>query len=94
MAELVDARDLKSLAHRGVRVRLPLRVLVMLMERVMCEYMKGKVCKATAVEQADGYSGSKYHRLLKRVKRRKERRRAKADPECLPGYGRYYGYEL
>lgn len=34
-----------------------------------------------------------YHRFLKRAKNRAERRRAKQDPECVPGYGRYHGWE-
>lgn len=48
--------------------------------------------KARAVEQADGDEG-RYHRSLKKQKRRSERRRAKHDPECEPGYKKYYGYE-
>jgi hypothetical protein len=32
-------------------------------------------------------------RLFKRWKARCERRRARRDPECPPGYGRYDGYE-
>ena len=46
------------------------------------------------VEQADGYSGRKYHKFLKVRKRRVERRRAKGNPECPPQYGKYRGYEL
>lgn len=49
--------------------------------------------KPVKVEQADGYSGRSYHRYLKLTKRRMERRRAKRDPECMPGYGKYRGYE-
>jgi hypothetical protein len=30
---------------------------------------------------------------LKVAKRRRERRRAKQDPTCLPAYQRYVGYE-
>jgi len=38
--------------------------------------------------------GSKtYHRWIQKQKHRLERRRAKKDPECLPGYGKYSGYE-
>lgn len=44
-------------------------------------------------EQADGSSG-KYHTCLKVKKRRLERRRAKQNPEVVPTYGRYRGYEL
>lgn len=36
---------------------------------------------------------SSYHRYLKRAKARAERRRAKKDPECVPGYGKYRGWE-
>lgn len=46
------------------------------------------------VEQADGFSGSNYHRFLKRKKRRVERRKAKLNPECLSTYKRFNGYEL
>lgn len=45
-------------------------------------------------EQADGYSGRSYHRFLKIRKRRLERHKAKRNPECLPTYGKYSGYEL
>lgn len=45
------------------------------------------------IEQADGKSGSNYHRWLKRAKARSERRRAKQNPEAVPGYGRYAGWE-
>lgn len=46
-------------------------------------------------EQADGKSkrGNGYHQYLKRSKHRAERRRAKADPECQPAYGKYAGWE-
>lgn len=50
--------------------------------------LKGKV------EQADGYSGKRYHAWLKLQKRRLERHRAKRNPEVQPGYGKYRGYEL
>jgi hypothetical protein len=46
------------------------------------------------IEQADGYSGKIWHRFLKKMKLRNERRRAKRNPECMPGYKRYRGYEL
>ena len=45
-------------------------------------------------EQADGYSGGNWHRFLKIKKRRYERRKAKHNPDCVPTYGRYRGYEL
>ena len=44
-------------------------------------------------EQADGGSG-RYHRWLKKFKARNERRRAKRNPECVPGYRFFRGYEL
>jgi hypothetical protein len=47
--------------------------------------------------QADGSShghNSSLHRGLKKWKVRKERRKAKRDPETPPGYGKYKGYEL
>lgn len=52
--------------------------------------------RPAAVEQADGYGSKRagsYHAYLKKRKARSERRRAKAAPECQPGYGRYKGYE-
>lgn len=45
------------------------------------------------IEQADRHSPSNYHRELKRVKRRYERRRARRQPDCAPAYNRYRGYE-
>lgn len=45
-------------------------------------------------EKADGPSGGRYHRWLKVYKRRRERQRARRNPECVPAYGRYYGWEL
>jgi hypothetical protein len=59
-----------------------------------------KMNRIGKVEQADGRSGGGrqsraggYHKLLKRLKARMERRRAAQDPECLPAYNRYRGYE-
>lgn len=52
--------------------------------------------KAAAIEQADRRSGGRSggaHATLKKLKRRKERRRARIDPECVVGYGKYRGYE-
>jgi hypothetical protein len=48
-----------------------------------------------SVVQADSRwaSGTSYHRFIKRQKVRVERHRAKRNPECLPTYGRYNGYE-
>ncbi len=48
-----------------------------------------------ACEKADGKSrrAGGYHQFIKRRKNRVERRRAKHDPECQPGYGRYRGWE-
>lgn len=37
---------------------------------------------------------SKYSRWLKKAKARAERRRAKRNPESVPGYGRYSGWEF
>ena len=45
-------------------------------------------------EKADGYSGGKFHRFLKRMKNRLERRRAKRNPVCVPGYKKHNGWEL
>lgn len=39
-----------------------------------------------------GYAG-KYHRRLKRDAHRRERRRARANPECPPLHKRWNGYE-
>ena len=49
--------------------------------------------KKASVEQADGHSGTAYHRYLKKHKNRIERRKANADPESPPAYGKYKGYE-
>lgn len=43
--------------------------------------------------QADGQGGGKYHRFLKKSKLRRERRRAKQNPECIATYRKYCGYE-
>lgn len=47
------------------------------------------------VEQADGQSkrGSGYHQFLKRRKARVERHKAKLNPETVPAYKKYKGYE-
>lgn len=50
--------------------------------------------RGAKVEQADGQGGTKNHRFLKKRKVRVERRRAKVNPECTPGYGKYRGYEM
>lgn len=44
------------------------------------------------VEQADGSSG-RHHTFLKKYKRRKERHKAKRNPECIASYKRFSGYE-
>ena len=44
-------------------------------------------------EQADGASGSNWHRFLKVSKRRYERRKARNNPDCVATYRRYRGYE-
>lgn len=46
-------------------------------------------------EQADGHSkrGSGYHQFIKKRKIRTERRRAKIDPQVVPTYRRYRGWE-
>lgn len=50
------------------------------------------VRKAKGV-QADGQGyGLRCRKFAKWVKNRLERRAAKADPECQPGYGRYRGW--
>lgn len=45
------------------------------------------------VEKADGSGGSKRHTEIKKRKNRLERKAAKQDPECQPGYGKYRGWE-
>lgn len=47
------------------------------------------------INQADNRNnkGSRYHRYLKIAKVRLERRRAKRNPQCLPTYRKYDGYE-
>jgi hypothetical protein len=53
------------------------------------------VNRISSCEQADGRSRhpNGYHKFLKKRKSRIERRKAKANPECLNGYGRYKGWE-
>ena len=38
-------------------------------------------------------SRSKYHAFLKKAKARVERMRAKRDPECMPQYRKFAGWE-
>lgn len=47
------------------------------------------------VEQADGKSKRRggYHQYLKKRKRKLERRKARANVEAQPTYGRYTGWE-
>ena len=45
------------------------------------------------VVQADGKGwGMRCRKFIKKLKARLERRRAKKDPDCPPGYGRFNGY--
>ena len=53
------------------------------------EAFKPRRTNKISVEMADG-EGSMKH--LKQRKARHERRKAKRDPECLPGYNGYRGY--
>jgi hypothetical protein len=48
------------------------------------------------VEQADGQSRRRNggHQFLKRHKRRLERHKANRDPEAIPTYKRFAGYEM
>lgn len=52
-----------------------------------------KVMQADAKGPLWNHGHRGYHRFLKRRKVRLERRRANADPECQPAYGKYAGYE-
>lgn len=54
-----------------------------------------RVERVPSIEQADDHPKRPrlYHRFIKRKKSRAERRRAKANPECTPCYGRYRGWE-
>jgi hypothetical protein len=45
-----------------------------------------------AIAQADGRGSMRSY--LKRLKRRRERRRAKRHPDCAPLYRHYWGYQL
>lgn len=56
-----------------------------------CDLLRVRDSKVTC-EKADGDSGN-YHRFIKRLKNRLERRKAKHNPECLPSYGKYRGWE-
>jgi len=55
----------------------------------------GGVVMCAAVEQADGRDcrARGYHQYLKKRKHRVERKRALIDPECLPAYNRFCGWE-
>lgn len=51
--------------------------------------------RASLSEKADGTGWDIRCRVfLKRRKARSERRRARLNPECVPGYGRYRGWLL
>lgn len=43
--------------------------------------------------RAVNFRSRSYHRFIKKAKLRAERRRATRDPETLPAYGRYSGWE-
>ena len=50
-----------------------------------------QICKKDTM----GYFGQKqWRKFFKIAKRRAERRRSKANPECQPKYGKYSGWEL
>lgn len=53
-----------------------------------------KPLKTPPAEQCDLRSqhGSKYRQFEKRKRNKCERRRAKSDPDCTPGYGFFRGY--
>ncbi len=59
------------------------------------EYVDGRPKKHRMHEQADGSSvrARGEHQSRKRWSAKLERRRAKADPECTPGYRTFRGYE-
>lgn len=46
------------------------------------------------VEKGSLIRAGAYHRWIKIGKRRHERRKARIDPEVVPGYGKYCGYEV
>ena len=53
-------------------------------------------CEKAGGTKADGWWGNRsksYHAWIKRQKARLERRRAKRNPECQNGYGKYSNYE-
>jgi hypothetical protein len=53
------------------------------------------VVMCAGVEQADGRAcrARGYHQYLKRRKHRVERKRATLNPDCLPAYNRFCGWE-
>lgn len=57
------------------------------------EALAEKITDRAKGVQADGWGGGNYHRFIKQQKNRQERRRAKRNPECQHGYGRYRGWE-
>jgi len=58
--------------------------------------MRDRNKRAKNFEQADGGSSREcsYHRFIKKAKNRLERRRARENPDCIPGYGKYTSYEM
>lgn len=50
-------------------------------------------CSETQADGRGSRRAGSAHSWYKRWKNRAERRKAKRDPECTPGYGRYKGYE-
>lgn len=64
-------------------------------ESILGDMTQCKFSRIPSIEKADGRSkrGDAYHQFLKRRKNRSERRRARENPECIPAYGRYKGYE-
>ena len=52
-----------------------------------------RLSRAAGTLKADSERTRSGHSELKKEKNKRERRRAKQDPSCAPGYGRYSGWE-
>lgn len=57
------------------------------------EQIAPRVKGAARTEKADSERSRSGHSMLKREKNRRERRRARQEPDCAAGYGYYSGWE-
>jgi hypothetical protein len=57
------------------------------------EFLRNHMANEVHGVKADGWTSNSYHKFIKRQKNRIERRRAKHNPDCVPAYGKYKGWE-